>query len=212
MANAGVGSARRRWIDKEVGRMARTRTRNLGLCAAAAAVVGLLAATPAGATVVDRGTYTNSYSFEYDDCGFEVLVERHRERPLPHTGGQGQDRHRLLSQQQLLLHRDPHQRRHRRERSRPRATPSSTRSKRRRVEGNIFEFEAVDPSQTFRMYDSAGQPRTARQRLSSTSTPCSTPAAMTCRARRVHRRPRRRRARPTPRVRPTDVLPGASPR
>jgi hypothetical protein len=55
--------------------MARTRTLKLAATAAAAAVVAILAATPAGATVVDRGTYTNSYTDSYDDCGFEVLVE-----------------------------------------------------------------------------------------------------------------------------------------
>lgn len=41
----------------------------------AVAAVMIFGGAPAGATVVDSGDYSDSYSFSYDDCGFDVLVE-----------------------------------------------------------------------------------------------------------------------------------------
>jgi hypothetical protein len=47
----------------------------LAATAFAAAVVMVFGGAPAGATVVERGHYSDSYSFSYDDCGFDVVVE-----------------------------------------------------------------------------------------------------------------------------------------
>src|SRR5687767_3269434 len=43
--------------------------------ATAAVVVTLAGASSAPATVVDGGNYSDTYSFEYDDCGYLVEVE-----------------------------------------------------------------------------------------------------------------------------------------
>ena len=135
--------------------MARTRTRNLGLCATAAAVVGLLAAAPAGATVVDRGPYTDSYSFEYDDCGFDVLVEGTVSGHFRMRAGKGK------TDTAFFLN-DTHSYTETHTNPATGATLTITghavfnEIKATRVEGNIFEFEAVEAGQPLQMYDSAG--------------------------------------------------------
>ena len=55
--------------------MTRARIRNLAVLVAAAATALIVWAAPAGATVVDKGHYSGSYSESFDDCGFEVVVE-----------------------------------------------------------------------------------------------------------------------------------------
>ena len=45
------------------------------LISAAAAMVVVLGGPAASATVVDRGFYDDSYSFSYNDCGYDVDVE-----------------------------------------------------------------------------------------------------------------------------------------
>ncbi len=135
--------------------MARTRTLKLAASAAAAAVVAILAATPAGATVVDRGTYTDSYTDGYDDCGFEVLVEGTANGHFRVRAGKGKTATAFFVNDNYS-YTETH-------------TNADTGAfvtitgnavfneiKATRVEGNIFEFEAVEAGQPLRMYDSAG--------------------------------------------------------
>ena len=135
--------------------MARTRTLKLAATAAAAAVLTVLAATSAGATVVDRGQYTNSYSFEYDDCGFDVLVEGTVSGHFRIRAGTGKtDTAFFLNDNNSYTETQTN----------ADTGASLTISgnavfneiKATRVEGNIFEFEAVEAGQPFRVYDSAG--------------------------------------------------------
>jgi hypothetical protein len=135
--------------------MARTRTLKLAATAAAAAVVAILTATPVGATVVDRGQYTDSYSFEYDDCGFPVLVEGTVSGHFRIRAGKGK-----TDTAFFLNDNNSYTETHTNADTGATLTISGNsvfnEIKATRVEGNIFEFEAVEAGQPFRVYDSAG--------------------------------------------------------
>ena len=143
-------------------------------------MVGLLAAAPAGATVVDRGPYTDSYSFEYDDCGFDVLVEGTVSGHFRMRAGKGK------TDTAFFLN-DTHSYTETHTNPATGATLTITghavfnEIKATRVEGNIFEFEAVEAGQPLRMYD---WPATSycETEAPSTTTPCSTQRATTFRA------------------------------
>ena len=130
--------------------MARVRTRRF---AAVAAVMRYSEAVPSNATVVDRGSYSSEpYSFTHDDCGFEVEVEgtssgvfrlRAGKRDTA-TAFYGLDNYSFVETQ-----------------TNPEtgafvtvtANAVFNEVRAERVQGTIFEFEAVEAGQ-FRMYDS----------------------------------------------------------
>jgi hypothetical protein len=134
--------------------MGRTRTRMLvGFAAAAALILGT---APAGATVVDGGHYSSEpYSFSHDDCGFDVEVEGTSSGVFRIREGKGKtgtafylhDNYSFVETQ-----------------TNPEtgafvtitANAVFNEVKAQRIEGNIFEFEAVEAGQ-FRMYDSDGR-------------------------------------------------------
>ena len=135
--------------------MARVRTRKLAAIAAAGAAVAVLGA-PAQATVVDRVHYDSEpYEFTHDDCGFDVEVEgttsgvghlRVGKRQTA-TAFYGLDNYSFVETQ-----------------TNPETGAFLTIAgnalfneiRAERVEGTIFEFEAVEAGQ-FWMYDSDGR-------------------------------------------------------
>ena len=123
------------------------------LVAAAAAMI--LGATPAGATVVDRGNYSFSDSFTYDDCGFQVGVDTTASGHFLVRAGKGErdtafflndnysytETHTNLTTGAFLT---------------IKGNAVFHEIKATRVEGSIFEFEAVEAGQPFVVYDSDG--------------------------------------------------------
>ena len=135
--------------------MARTRTLKLAATAAAAAVVAILAATPAGATVVERGTYTDTYSREYDDCGFRVLRDGTASGHFTVRAGKGKtDTAFFLNDN--FSYSETHTNADTGASITVTGNAIWNEIKATRVEGNIFEFTAVEAGQTLRIYDSAG--------------------------------------------------------
>jgi len=136
--------------------MGRVRTRKLAAVVAAAAAVTVFAGPPANATVVDAGHYfAEPYSFSHDECGFDVEVEGTSSGVFRVRAGKGKtatafyghDKYSFVETQ-----------------TNPEtgeyvtitANAVFNEIKAGRVEGNIFEFAAVEAGQ-FTMYDSDGQ-------------------------------------------------------
>ena len=136
--------------------MARVRARKLAAVIVGAAAVTVLGGAPSKATVVDKIHYLSEpYSFSYDDCGFDVEVEGSSSGVAHLRAGKGKtataffglDNYSFVETQ-----------------TNPEtgafvtitANAVFNEIRARRVEGNIFEFEAVEAGQ-FRMYDSDGQ-------------------------------------------------------
>jgi hypothetical protein len=135
--------------------MGRARTRNLVLTAAAGAAIAMLAASPAGSTVVERGHYSEPYSFSYADCGFDVDVEGTAAGHFRIRAGKG-TRSTAFYVNDNYSYTEIH-------------TNAETGAfftltgnavfneiKAIPRGGNLFEFEAVEAGQPFRLYDSAG--------------------------------------------------------
>ncbi|HEU0334972.1 MAG TPA: hypothetical protein VFR43_00365 [Gaiellaceae bacterium] len=138
--------------------MAGTRTRRLAACAAAAvaaATVLVLGVSPAVATVVDSGHYTDAYSFSYDDCGFAVDVSGTASGHFRIREGKGKLATAFFVNDNFSYtetHTNP-------------ATGAFftvtgngvfNEVKATPVVGTIFEFEAVEAGQPFVLYDSDG--------------------------------------------------------
>ena len=112
---------------------------------------------PAGATVVERGSYTSEpYSFTHDDCGYDVDVEGTVQRHVPHPGGQGQDGHGLLRSSTTTAFTETQTNPANGKFVTITANASFHEIRAKRVEGTVFEFWAVEAGQ-FRMYDSDGR-------------------------------------------------------
>ena len=132
--------------------MAGVRARGL---AALAAAVMILTATPAGATVVERGHYSDSFSFSYDDCGFEVVVEGTASGHYRIRAGKG-----TTDTAFFLLDNFSYVETHTNADTGASLTIEGNgvfnEIKATPVEGNVFEFEAVEAGQPFTVYDSDG--------------------------------------------------------
>ena len=136
--------------------MAARRTYRPALVAAAAAVVALAGAHSASATVVDAGTYNDSYSFTYNDCGYDVDVVGTSSGHFRVRAGKGKTASAFFVNDNYS-YRETH--------TNPEtgafvtitANAVYNEIKATRVSGNVFEFEAVEAGQPFRVYDSAGR-------------------------------------------------------
>lgn len=123
------------------------------------AVVALLAivfAAPAGARVIERGFYTDEpYSFSYDDCGFPVDVEGSASGHFRIRAGKGKTATAFFVSDNFSYS-ETH-------------TNAATGAfvtitgnavfneiRAIRLGGSVFEFEAVEAGQPFRLYDSDG--------------------------------------------------------
>lgn len=125
------------------------------VAAFAAAAVMIFGGAPAGATVVDRGHYSDSYSFSYDDCGFDVLVEGTANGHFRIRTGKGKTATAFFVNDNFSY-------------TETHTNPDTgafltikgngvfNEIRATRIEGNIFEFEAVEAGQPFLLYDSDG--------------------------------------------------------
>ena len=119
------------------------------------AAVMMVGAVPAGATVVERGHESDDFSFSHDDCGFEIVVEGTFEVRYRIRAGTGSLDGAFFVRENFALtetHTNP-------------ATGASftvtgkgvfNEVRARHVEGNVFEFWAVEAGQPFVVYDSDG--------------------------------------------------------
>lgn len=136
--------------------MASRRTYRPVLFAVAAALATLACASSASATVVDGGFYTDEYAFSYDDCGYDVDVVGTSSGHFRVRAGKGKSASAFFVNDNF------------------RYTETQTNEetgafvtitanavyneiKATRVSGNVFEFEAVEAGQPFRVFDSAGR-------------------------------------------------------
>jgi hypothetical protein len=130
------------------------RLRTWGLFGVAAAALAFGAAQ-AWATVVDKGFYSDPYAFTYNDCGFNVAVEGTSTGHFRVRAGKGKN-DRTFFVNDNFSYVETH-------------TNVATKKfvtitgngvfneiKATHVEGNIFEFEAVEAGQPFLLYDSDG--------------------------------------------------------
>jgi hypothetical protein len=135
--------------------MARARMPRFTALAVGAAAITALAGAPANATVVDRGHYySEPYSFSYDDCGFDVEVDGTSSGVFRLRAGKGETATAFYGHDNFSF-------------VETQTNPDTgafmtitanavfTEIKARRVEGTIFEFDAVEAGQ-FRLYDSDG--------------------------------------------------------
>jgi hypothetical protein len=121
----------------------------------AVAAVLVFGGAPAGATVVESGHYSDSYSFSYDDCGFDVLVEGTASGHFRIRAGKGKTDSAFFVNDNFSY-------------TETHTNPDTgafltikgnavfNEIRATRLEGNIFEFEAVEAGQPFAVYDSAG--------------------------------------------------------
>jgi hypothetical protein len=122
---------------------------------AAVALAAVVVAAPGGATVVDRGTYTDEYAFSYDDCGFPVDVEGTASGHYRIRSGKGKKATAFFVNDNYS-YAETH-------------TNADTGAyvtitgngvfneiRATRIDTNIFEFEAVEAGQPFVLYDSDG--------------------------------------------------------
>jgi hypothetical protein len=123
----------------------------LGLAAAVLA----LGASQAWATVVDRGFYTDDYTFSYDDCGFAVAVEGTVSGHFRVRAGKGETETAFFVSDNYS-----YEETHTNVETGAFLTITGdavfNEIKATHVEGNIFEFEAVEAGQPFVVYDSDG--------------------------------------------------------
>jgi hypothetical protein len=136
--------------------MTRLRTRGPIGFAVVVAIALVFAAAQALATVVDRGFYSDEpYAFGYDDCGFDVSVEGASSGHFRIREGKGEtetaffvsdnysytETHTNVDTGAFLT---------------IKGNAVFNEIKATHVEGNIFEFEAVEAGQPFEVYDSDG--------------------------------------------------------
>ncbi len=135
--------------------MARVRTRKVAAVAAAAAAVTVFGGPPATASVVERDRYSEPYSFSDDECGFEMEVEGTATGAVSVREGKGKTDTAFFAHDNFSF-------------VETQTNPATgafvtitanavfNEVKARRVEGNVFEFKAVEAGQ-YRMYDSDGR-------------------------------------------------------
>jgi hypothetical protein len=136
--------------------MIRSRTRGLiGLAVAVGAAMVFLTAQ-ALATVVDRGFYSDEpYSFSYDDCGFEVSVEGEASGHFRIRAGKGKTETAFFASDNYS-YTETHTNVETGAFLTIKGNAIFNEIKATRVEGNIFEFEAVEAGQPFKLYDADG--------------------------------------------------------
>jgi hypothetical protein len=121
----------------------------------ATAAVMIFGGAPAGATVVERGHYSDSYSFSYDDCGFDVLVEGTASGHFRIRTGKGKTATAFFLNDNFS-YTETHTNADTGAFLTIKGNGVFNEIRATRVEGNVFEFEAVEAGQPFAIYDSAG--------------------------------------------------------
>jgi hypothetical protein len=136
--------------------MARTHPRRLAAITAVVASVMLTGATQAAATIVVRDQYSFPYSFDYSDCGFPVVVEGTASGHFSIRAGKG-DRDTAFFLTDNYSFTETHTNTDTGAFLTIKGNAVFNEIKATHVEGNIFEFEAVEAGQPFAVYDSAGR-------------------------------------------------------
>lgn len=134
--------------------MAGRRKRYLAALAVVAAML-VVGGQPAGAAVFEKGAYTDNYAFEYNDCGFDVVVEGTASGHFRLRTGTGK-----LATTFFLLDNFTYTETHTNPATGDFLTIKGNtlfnEVRARPLGGNIFEFTAVEAGQPFAIYDSAG--------------------------------------------------------
>jgi hypothetical protein len=123
--------------------------------AAAVAVVTLVGASAAPAAVVEGGHYAGSYSFSYDDCGFDVDVAGTDSGHFRIRAGKGKTAS-VFYVNDNYSYRETHTNPETGEFVTVTGNAVYNEVKATRVAGNVFEFRAMEAGQPFRLFDSAG--------------------------------------------------------
>jgi len=121
----------------------------------AAAAVMVFGVAPAGARVVERGTYSDSYAFSYNDCGFDVVAEGTASGHYRIRAGTGK-RATAFFLRDSSSYTETHTNADTGAFLTIKGNSVFNEIKARHLEGNIFEFEAVQAGQPFALYDSDG--------------------------------------------------------
>lgn len=135
--------------------MTRLRTRSLIGFALAAAAAVIFAGSQALATVVERGFYSFDYAFGYDDCGFAVSGEGAASGHFRIRQGKGKTDQAFFASDNYSYE-ETHTNVDTGAFLTIKGNAVFNEIKATRVEGNIFDFEAVEAGQPFVVYDSDG--------------------------------------------------------
>jgi hypothetical protein len=120
-----------------------------------AALVTAFGASQAWATVVESGFYTQPYDFTYNDCGFDVAVEGVATGHIRIRAGKGDDATAFFANDNYSYV-ETHTNVDTGAFLTIKGNAIFNEIKATRVEGNVFEFEAVEAGQPFVLYDSSG--------------------------------------------------------
>lgn len=124
------------------------------------AVLGVAAcvavgAAPAGATVYEKGHYSDTFSFSYDNCGFEVEVAEEFSGVFRIREGKGKDDGAFFAHDNYA-YRQVHTNPDTGEFFVVTGDANFNETRATRVAGNVFEFDSVDAGQPFTVTDSDG--------------------------------------------------------
>lgn len=121
-----------------------------------AATVVMLGGPAASATVVDRGNYSDTYSFEYDDCGYLVEVEGTSSGHFRVRAGKGKTATAFFVNDNYS-YTETHTNPATGEFVTIKGNAVFNEVKAKPLGGNLFEFTAVEAGRPFTLYDSAGK-------------------------------------------------------
>jgi hypothetical protein len=113
-------------------------------------------AIPAGATIYEKGRFTDEFTDAYNDCGFPVRVEGTATGQYRIRMGKGKTASAFF-QRVTLSFREVHTNTATGEWFIVRAHLVFNEVKARRVEGNVFRFTAIEAGQPFVVENSAGE-------------------------------------------------------
>ena len=112
-------------------------------------------ATPAGATVFEKGRYSGTESFSYTDCGFPVDVAEEFSGVFRIREGKGKNAGAFFAHDNYS-YREVHTNRDTGESFVVTGDGVFNETRARRIEGTIFEFRAIDAGRPFTVTDSDG--------------------------------------------------------
>lgn len=134
-----------------------TRSRTWGITTLVAIAVFVLAGTiPAGATIFEKGRFTEEISFSYDDCGFPVDVEGTATGQFRIRQGTGKTASFFFFRSTFSF-REVHTNTDTGEWFVVRGHAVINEVKARRVEGSIFKVVTIQAGQPFVVENSAGE-------------------------------------------------------
>ena len=141
---------------KSMAPMGYRRGRSCWLAAALVAVATFVLGAPtAGAQIIERGSFTEPFTFAYDDCGFPVQVTGEFTSRYRIRQGKGKTASAFFLHDRFS-YREVHTNLLTGRSFVVRGNGLFNEIRARRVSGNVFEFTAIEAGQPFVMEDSAG--------------------------------------------------------